>query len=141
MSLTVVFRETALRGLARLRSEDKELFTGARHAIARLPDQSRPENAVAWGATAVYRLHSGNIRILYEVDEDAAIIYIINVAAISWSHVAGPALLAARGRDPRARSGGTASRTKNRKHGKAPEGLSARASGTARGRPGPGVAR
>jgi hypothetical protein len=26
MSLTVVFRETALRGLARIRSEDKDLF-------------------------------------------------------------------------------------------------------------------
>jgi mRNA-degrading endonuclease RelE of RelBE toxin-antitoxin system len=116
MSLTVVFRETALRGLARLRSEDKELFTGARHAIARLPDQSRPENAVAWGATAVYRLHSGNIRILYEVDEDAAIIYIINVAAISWSHVAGPPCLppgagihvrAVVGRPPGRRTGST----------------------------------
>ncbi|HEX5290066.1 MAG TPA: type II toxin-antitoxin system RelE/ParE family toxin [Streptosporangiaceae bacterium] len=83
MSLTVVFRETALRGLARLRSEDKELFTGARHAIALLPDQPRPDNAVAWGTTGVYRMHSGSIRILYEVDEAAAIIYIINVAVIS----------------------------------------------------------
>ena len=34
MSLTVVFRETALRGLARLRSEDKDLFTRTRHAVA-----------------------------------------------------------------------------------------------------------
>jgi mRNA-degrading endonuclease RelE of RelBE toxin-antitoxin system len=82
MSLTVVFRETALRGLARLRSEDKNLFTRTRHAIARLADQPCPEDAVAWGATGVYRLHSGSIRILYEVDEDAAIIYIINVAVI-----------------------------------------------------------
>jgi hypothetical protein len=29
MSLTVVFRETALRNLARIRSEDKDLFTHA----------------------------------------------------------------------------------------------------------------
>jgi mRNA-degrading endonuclease RelE of RelBE toxin-antitoxin system len=83
MSLTVVFRETALRGLARIRSEDTDLFTLTRHAIARLTDQPCPQNAVAWGATGVYRLHSGSIRILYEVDEDAATIYIINVAVVS----------------------------------------------------------
>jgi hypothetical protein len=29
MSLTVVFRETALRGLARIRSDDKDLFPHA----------------------------------------------------------------------------------------------------------------
>ena len=36
MSLTVVFRETALRNLARIRGEDKELFTRARRAISAL---------------------------------------------------------------------------------------------------------
>jgi mRNA-degrading endonuclease RelE of RelBE toxin-antitoxin system len=82
MSLTVVFRETALRGLARLRSEDKDLFTRTRHAIARLADQPYPENAVAWGASGIYRLRSGSIRILYEVDEDAGVISVINVAVI-----------------------------------------------------------
>jgi NAD-dependent dihydropyrimidine dehydrogenase PreA subunit len=48
MSLTVVFRETALRGLARIRSDDKDLFTRTRMLITHLADQSRPENAVAW---------------------------------------------------------------------------------------------
>ena len=33
MSLTVVFRETALHNLARIRSEDKDLFGRTRHAI------------------------------------------------------------------------------------------------------------
>ena len=53
MSLTVVFRETALRGLARIRSEDKDLFTRTRQAIALLADQPYPENAAAWSATGV----------------------------------------------------------------------------------------
>ena len=83
MSLTVVFRETALRGLARIRSEDKDLFTRTRQAIILLADQPYPGNADAWGATGVYRLHAGSIRILYEVDGDAETIYIINVAVIS----------------------------------------------------------
>lgn len=83
MSLTVVFRETALRTLARIRSEDKDLFTRTRRAISALADQPYPERAVAWGATGVYRLHAGDIRILYEVDDRAATVYIINIGMIA----------------------------------------------------------
>jgi hypothetical protein len=36
VSLTVVFRETALRNLARLRSEDKDAFAQVRSTIAAL---------------------------------------------------------------------------------------------------------
>jgi len=35
---------------------------------------------VAWGGSGIYRLHLPGIRILYEVDEDAATVYVINVA-------------------------------------------------------------
>jgi mRNA-degrading endonuclease RelE of RelBE toxin-antitoxin system len=35
---------------------------------------------VAWGGSGIYRLHLPGIRILYEVDEDATSVYIINVA-------------------------------------------------------------
>ena len=35
---------------------------------------------MAWGGSGIYRLHLPGIRILYEADEDAAIIYVINVA-------------------------------------------------------------
>lgn len=45
MSLTVVFRETALRNLARIRGADKELFARTRRAIASLADQPTPEGA------------------------------------------------------------------------------------------------
>lgn len=82
MSLTVVFRQTALRNLARIRSEDKDLFGRTRRAIALLADEPYPKNAVAWGATCVYRLHSGDIRVLYEVDDEAATVYIINIGVI-----------------------------------------------------------
>jgi hypothetical protein len=57
MSLTVVFRQLALRNLARIRSEDQDLFGRTRRAIALLADQPYPKNAVAWGGTGVYRLH------------------------------------------------------------------------------------
>jgi mRNA-degrading endonuclease RelE of RelBE toxin-antitoxin system len=33
------------------------------------------------GSSGIYRLHLPGIRILYEVDEDAATVYVINVAA------------------------------------------------------------
>jgi mRNA-degrading endonuclease RelE of RelBE toxin-antitoxin system len=82
MSLTVVFRETALRNLARIRSEDQDLFGRTRRAIASLADEPYPKNAVAWGATGVYRLHLGGIRILYEVDDEVATVYVINIGVI-----------------------------------------------------------
>ena len=75
-------RETALRNLARIRGEDKDLFTRTRRASA-LADQPYPEGAVAWGATGVYRLHAGDIRILYEVDDQATTVYIINIGIIA----------------------------------------------------------
>jgi mRNA-degrading endonuclease RelE of RelBE toxin-antitoxin system len=83
MSLTVVVRETALPNLARIRSEDKDLFTRTRRAISALADEPYPEGAVAWGATGVYRLHAGGIRILYEVDDQAATVYIINIGILT----------------------------------------------------------
>lgn len=83
MSLTVVFRETALRNLARMRSEDKDLFVRTRRAVALLAEEPYPAGTVAWGATGIYRLHEGDIRILYEVDDAAATVYIINIGVVS----------------------------------------------------------
>jgi hypothetical protein len=46
MSLTVVVQETALRALARIRSEDREAFASIRQALAALADQPHPDQAV-----------------------------------------------------------------------------------------------
>ena len=83
MSLTVVFRETALRNLARIRSEDRDLFVRTRRVVALLAEQPYPAGAVAWGATGIYRLHAGDIRVLYEVQDEAATVYIINIGVIA----------------------------------------------------------
>ena len=83
MSLHVVFRDTALRTLARIRREDRDFFARTRRAIAALPDDPRPGGAVPWGTTGIYRLHAEKIRILYEIDEDAAAIYIINIGLLA----------------------------------------------------------
>ena len=83
MSLTVVFRETALRGLARIRSDDKEAFAQIRRTITALADRPYPDDAVAWGGTGIFRLHAGNTRILYEVDDQASTVCIINVGRTS----------------------------------------------------------
>ena len=80
MSLAVVIQETALRALARIRSEDKEAFAAIRQALSALASQPRPDQAVAWGGSGIYRLHLPGIRILYEIDESAATVYVINVA-------------------------------------------------------------
>ena len=80
MSLVVVVQETALRALARIRAEDKEAFASTRRALAALAEQPHPDEAATWGGSGIYRLHLPGIRILYEVDEDAATVYVINVA-------------------------------------------------------------
>ena len=80
MSLTVIVQETALRALARIRAEDKDAFAPIRRALTALAEQPHPDQAVAWGGSGIYRLRWPGIRIMYEVDEDAAIIYVINVA-------------------------------------------------------------
>ena len=80
MSLTVIAQETALRALARIRAEDKDAFASIRRALTALAEQPHPDQAVAWGGSGIYRLHLPGIRIVYELDEDAAIIYVINVA-------------------------------------------------------------
>jgi mRNA-degrading endonuclease RelE of RelBE toxin-antitoxin system len=81
VSLAVVVQETALRALARIRAEDKkDAFASIRRALTALANQPHPDQAAAWGGSGIYRLRLPGIRILYEVDEDAATVYIINVA-------------------------------------------------------------
>jgi mRNA-degrading endonuclease RelE of RelBE toxin-antitoxin system len=80
MSFAVVVQETAVRALGRIRTEDKEAFASIRRALTALAEQPHPDQAVAWGGGGIYRLHLPGLRILYEVDESAATIYVINVA-------------------------------------------------------------
>jgi len=80
MSFTVVVQQTALRALARIRADDKEAFASIKRALATLAEQPHPDQAVPWGGSGIYRLHLPGIRILYQVDEDAATVYVINVA-------------------------------------------------------------
>ena len=80
MSFTVVVQEAALRALARIRAEDKDAFASIRRVLAALAEQPHPGEAVAWGGTGIYRLHLPGIRILYELDEATATVYVINVA-------------------------------------------------------------
>jgi mRNA interferase RelE/StbE len=82
VSLPVVIRETALRALARIRSDDKKAFDQIRRTIAALAEQPHPDGAVSWGGTGIFRLHEGNARILYEVDDEASIVFIINIGRI-----------------------------------------------------------
>jgi mRNA-degrading endonuclease RelE of RelBE toxin-antitoxin system len=80
MSLIVVVQETALRALGRIRVGGQEAFASIKRALAALAEQPHPDQAVAWGGSGIYRLHLPGIRILYEVNEDAETVYVINVA-------------------------------------------------------------
>ncbi len=83
MSLTVVLRVTATADLARLRGADKDAFRRARRAVASLAADPRPDGAVPWGNSGIWRLHAGDVRVVYEVDEDAEAVYILSVGIVS----------------------------------------------------------
>ena len=52
-----------------------------KRALTALAEEPHPDQAVAWGGSGIYRLHLPGIRILYQVDEDTATVYVVNVAA------------------------------------------------------------
>lgn len=52
-------------------------------SLAALADEPHPDGVIAWGGTSIFRLHAGNARILYEVDDEASVVYIINIGRIS----------------------------------------------------------
>ena len=54
--MTVVFREAALRALARVHSDDKEAFAQVRRTIAALADQPHPDGTTPWGGTGIFRV-------------------------------------------------------------------------------------
>jgi mRNA interferase RelE/StbE len=81
MSLTVVVQDTVIRTLARIRSEDRDAFIRIRQALSLLADQPRPDGAMPWGSSGIYRWHLPGIRILYEVDDRKSTVYVINVSS------------------------------------------------------------
>jgi mRNA-degrading endonuclease RelE of RelBE toxin-antitoxin system len=83
MSFAVIYRETSVPALRRIRDADKDTFARVRRAIKALAEQPYPDSAVPWGGSAMWRLHAGDIRILYEVDEQAGAVYILNVGRVS----------------------------------------------------------
>ena len=82
MGLTVVYIETAAPALRRLRDSDRVVFARIRAIISALADNPYPDSAVPWGRSGYYRLHAGDLRILYEVDEKAQAVYILSVGQI-----------------------------------------------------------
>ena len=81
MSRTVVVQETAIRALARIRSEDRETFVRIRQALSTLADQPPPDRAVPWGNSGIYRWHLPGILILYEAEDGTSTVYVINVSS------------------------------------------------------------
>jgi mRNA interferase RelE/StbE len=83
VTLAVVYERTAVTAMGRLRRADKEAFARAGRAIAGLADEPRPAGSVPWGSKGIYRLHAGDLRILYEVDEEAGAVYVRSVGLVS----------------------------------------------------------
>jgi mRNA-degrading endonuclease RelE of RelBE toxin-antitoxin system len=83
VSLTVIYRETAVPALTRLLDTDAETFGRVRRAIRALAGDPYPDGAVPWGGSGIWRLREGAIRVLYEVDEQAGAVYILSVGLVT----------------------------------------------------------
>jgi mRNA-degrading endonuclease RelE of RelBE toxin-antitoxin system len=83
VSLTVIYRETALPGLKRILAADKDKFARDRRAIRALERDPYPDEAVPWGKSGIWRLHAGDVRVLYEVDEEAGAVYVLSVGLVT----------------------------------------------------------
>lgn len=83
MSLTVVYLPAASRALRHFREDNPAMFRWMRAAIRGLPGDPYPPGAVQWGGSGIWRLHAGDIRITYEVDEQAQAVYILSVGLVS----------------------------------------------------------
>lgn len=94
--MTLVIWHTAFRNLSALRARDRELFGRTRRAINALARNPRPPGAVPWGASGFYRLHEDEIRVLYEIDDDAAALYVVNVGIMHLLRLARAAATARR---------------------------------------------
>jgi mRNA-degrading endonuclease RelE of RelBE toxin-antitoxin system len=83
VGLTVVYKETAAPALRRPRDSDRAAFGRVRGVISALADDPYPDSAVPWGHSGYYRLHAGDLRVLYEVDQKAQAVYILSVGQIT----------------------------------------------------------
>jgi mRNA-degrading endonuclease RelE of RelBE toxin-antitoxin system len=82
MALTLVINARARNSLEKLRGSDPEAFRRAVRLMSALTTNPRPDGAVAWGASGIFRLHAGDLRILYEADEEAGALYVLSVGRV-----------------------------------------------------------
>lgn len=83
MSLTVAYLPAATAAMRRLREDDPVLFRWTRTVIRALAADPYPTGAVPWGTSGIWRLHASDIRVLYEVDEQAGMVYIAHVGRVT----------------------------------------------------------
>jgi len=67
----------------RLRAADRDGAKQVSAAVAALAADPRPEGSTALGRSGFHRMRLGDYRVLYEVDDAALTVYVINVGAVS----------------------------------------------------------
>lgn len=83
MTYTVVWLPDAMSAFRRLRAADRDGAKQVSAAVAALATDPRPEGSTALGRSGFHRMRLGDYRVLYEVDDTALTIYVINVGAVS----------------------------------------------------------
>ncbi len=79
MRYTVIWGVESLRAMRRLRAEDEAGVRAVAAAIRALAIEARPVTSGRFGGTECFRLRVGDYRVLYEIDEPAGVIRLLNV--------------------------------------------------------------
>jgi mRNA-degrading endonuclease RelE of RelBE toxin-antitoxin system len=78
----VVWLPEAMSALRRLRETEPDGAQQVTAAVGGLATDPRPAATRALGRSGFHRLRLGRYRLLYEIDPDAEIVYIVNVGSV-----------------------------------------------------------
>lgn len=82
MSYTIGWLESASNGLRRLRTTDPDDVRALTTSVGSLATDPRPDTAHELGTSGLCRMRVGDLRAVYEVDDDRQAIYILTVGRL-----------------------------------------------------------
>ena len=73
----IELKKSAVKELAQIPKKDLRRVTGK---IAALADNPRPKGCVKLSGKDKYRIRQGNYRILYSIEDDVLVVYVVKIA-------------------------------------------------------------
>jgi mRNA-degrading endonuclease RelE of RelBE toxin-antitoxin system len=78
----VVWLPDAMSALRRLHTAEPDGAQQITAAVGGLATEPHPDGSRSLGSSGFHRLRLGRYRLLYEIDSDAATVYVVNVGSV-----------------------------------------------------------